>query len=471
MHLDRQAMPCLADLSQELVLQIVHFLMGSDESYEWNSRNPSGEAQAITSLSHTSTYFYKLLSPFLLRHIVLHNTQKSGNAVQYLAKSSQRTYVKALYFKGVATGSENQDNDDINRDFPSSVKTVMSNLAVFPNLETLILHFDLEKIQDDRFEALLLDEEEETEEQTREAEAQQAWRALQKQTFEVITSKDSNKCRELVVKICPLRSTSMFGSKQMNQARSTILILFDASKWLAQLESFSFEIYAQDEGAEWCTNTSFCFRHYMQKLDHYFLDALTNVTRLMISGHEEGPVGLTEIYEALVPLKPEHVPKLRELEMRWYFIQETFVDFLKAHSATLERLTLSNCFWTDPSGAAGTADDWDVNEPLPEDVPSWHRFFHTYAASKPSALRHVTVVPETVALELDDEMIQLQKNWKDQGKGRRAFAYAEIDDKYGMLMESKEENAWALRRGQDMEGWEELMAVVRANKEKLTGQA
>ncbi|KAI4286450.1 MAG: hypothetical protein L6R35_004293 [Caloplaca aegaea] len=443
-------MPCLADLSQELVLQIVHFLMESDESYEWNSCDPSGEAQAITSLSRTSTYFYKLLSPFLFRHIVLHNTQKSGNSVQYLAESSQRTSVKTLYFKGVATESEDQDNDDINSHFPSSVETVMSNLALFPNLETLTLHFDLEKVQEGYFLLFLEDQEEETEQQTREAEAKQAWRSLQKQTFEAITSMNSNKCRELIVKIWPLKSTSVFGSKQMKQ-----------------LESFSFEIYARDEGAGWRTNTLFCFSHYVENLDHYFLDALTNVTRLTISGHEDGPVGLRETYEALVPLKPEHVPKLRELEMRWYFIQETFVDFLKAHSATLERLTLSKCFCIDQSRFTGIANDWKT---CPEDVPSWYRFFHTYAASKPSALRHVTLVRETVALELDGEMVRLQKYWEDQGKGRGAFPYAAVDHQFGMLIQNGERKPWALQKERDMEGWEELMAVVRANKEKLAGQ-
>ncbi|KAL9047322.1 MAG: hypothetical protein Q9206_006836 [Seirophora lacunosa] len=281
---------------------------------------------------------------------------------------------------------------------------------------------------------------EETERQIIEAEGKQAWRALQKQAFDAITTKDSNRSRELVVKTCPLKATSLFGSDQMDQ-------------WLAQLQSFSFQVRARDEGAGWCTNTFYCFHHYVENLDLYFFNALTNVTRLTISGHEDGAVGLTEMHQALVPLSSEHLPKLRELEMRWYFIQETFVDFLKAHSTTLE----SWGFY---------ADDWDINEPLPEDEPCWHRFFHAYAASKPSALRHVTVVPETVPLELDDETVQLQEDWKKQGKERRAFAYARIDDKYGMLIEDEDENTWALRRGHDMEGWKELLAVVRANKEK-----
>ncbi|KAI4113185.1 MAG: hypothetical protein LQ345_005776 [Seirophora villosa] len=432
-------MPRLTDLSHELLLQIVHFLIESDGPCKWDNYDVPGRLKAITGLSQTSSIFYRLLSPFLFRNIILHNTKKVGDAVRYLAITSQRAYVKVLYFKAIATGSKSQDSHDIDRDFPSSVKRVLSNLAIFPNLETLILDFDLESVKYDDFEDVMQRYAEETEQQIIEAEGKRAWRALQKQVFDAITTKDSNKSRELVVKTCPLKATSLFGSDQMNQ-------------WLAQLQSFSFQVRARDEGAGWCTNTFYCFHQYVEKLDHYFFNALTNVTRLTISGHEDGAVGLTAMHQALVPLKPEHVPKLRELEMRWYFIQETFVDFLKAHSTTLE--------------TSGAYEDWDINEPLPEDERCWHRFFHTYAASKPSALRHVTVVPEDVPLELDDETVQLQEDWKKQGKERRAFAYAQIDSKYGMLVEDDDENTWALRRGQDMEGWQELLAVVRANKEK-----
>ncbi|KAL9010162.1 MAG: hypothetical protein Q9173_004875 [Seirophora scorigena] len=440
-------MPRLTALSQELLLQVVHFLTESDGPCKWDNYDVTDGPQAITGLSQTSTYFYKLLSPFLFRCITLHNTQKFGDSVQYLANTSQRAYVKVLYFKGVATRRKYQDSHDIDRDFPSSVTSVLSNLAIFPNLKTLILDFDLENVQDDYVDDFLLTEDEETEQQITEVEGKQAWRALQKQAFDAITAKDSNNSRELVVKTCPLKATSLFGSEQMYQ-------------------SFSFQVRARDEGAGW-SNTFYCFHHYVEKLDHYFFNALTNVTQLTISGHEYGAVGLTEMYQSLVPLKPEHVPKVRELEMRWYFIQETFVDFLKAHSTTLERLTLENCFSIAPSGLYGTADYWDVNKPLPEGEPCWHHFFHTYAASKPSALCHVTVVPETVGLELDDETVQLQQDWKEQAKERRAFAYAQVDHMYGHLMGNEQQNTWALRRGQDMEGWKELMAVVRANKEKL----
>ncbi len=83
-------------------------------------------------------------------------------------------------------------------------------------------------------------------------------------------------------------------------------------------------------------NTFPCFHHYIENLDRYYLDPPSNVTRLTISGHEHGPIGFTEMHQALVPLRPDHVPKLRELEMGWYFIQDSFVDFLSAHGSTLE---------------------------------------------------------------------------------------------------------------------------------------
>ncbi len=109
-------------------------------------------------------------------------------------------------------------------------------------------------------------------------------------------------------------------------------------------------------------------------------------------------------------------------------------------------------------------DDFDDDGGLPDDIPSWYRFFHAYASSKPSALRHVTITPENATLEDDDDAEDVQKTGEEQGRERRAFAYAEIDDKYGMLFEDEEQNSRAVRKGADMHGWEELMEVVRVNR-------
>ena len=82
-------------------------------------------------------------------------------------------------------------------------------------------------------------------------------------------------------------------------------------------------------------HTSPRFQSYIRNFDHYFFDAIANVTRLAIVGHHDGVIG--QIFrEALVPLKTTHVPKLKELELGYYIIQDDLLDFLVAHSSTLE---------------------------------------------------------------------------------------------------------------------------------------
>ena len=77
------------------------------------------------------------------------------------------------------------------------------------------------------------------------------------------------------------------------------------------------------------------FHTYINNLDHYFFDAMGNVTRLAIVGDEEGVIGQT-FRGASLPLRTTHVPKLKELELGYYAIQDDLLDFLMAHSSTLE---------------------------------------------------------------------------------------------------------------------------------------
>ena len=83
-------------------------------------------------------------------------------------------------------------------------------------------------------------------------------------------------------------------------------------------------------------NTGLRSQNYINNLDHHFLSALQNVTRLAIIGHEQGAIGQTMFHEAVIPFRKERVPKLKELELGYYFIQDDLLDFLIAHSSTLE---------------------------------------------------------------------------------------------------------------------------------------
>ena len=85
-----------------------------------------------------------------------------------------------------------------------------------------------------------------------------------------------------------------------------------------------------------CLNAIPQFENYINNLDHYFFDALGNVTHLAIIGHEEGAIGQDVYWQARLPLRTTHVPKLKKLELGYCSIQDDLLDFLVAHSSTLE---------------------------------------------------------------------------------------------------------------------------------------
>ena len=77
------------------------------------------------------------------------------------------------------------------------------------------------------------------------------------------------------------------------------------------------------------------FQPYISNPKDYLFDAIGNVTRLVIIGHEMGIIAEI-IRVSPVPLKATHVPKLKELELGYCSIQGDLLDFLVAHSSTLE---------------------------------------------------------------------------------------------------------------------------------------
>ena len=60
------------------------------------------------------------------------------------------------------------------------------------------------------------------------------------------------------------------------------------------------------------------------------------MTNLAIIGHPKTVLGHDEYYEHLIPLEPKHAPKLKELKLGYYFVQDDLLDFLVSHSSTLE---------------------------------------------------------------------------------------------------------------------------------------
>ncbi len=213
----RIMLPTFSNLSHDLILQVADLLLEEEDESAKNpwapvtDRMSSGE-QAIFNLSRTSTSLYKILSPYLFRCITLRNTEKSGQAVQYLCSTSQVANVKTLRFKCEEPGMKEEDLHDIESIFTNEINHVLSNLSQFPHLATLIIDLGMDYFWDFANDV-------ESEEEIEKAEEQKRWRALIKKTLKAISTTCSDGVREFVLKQCPTRTNSVFCSEQFNKVR------------------------------------------------------------------------------------------------------------------------------------------------------------------------------------------------------------------------------------------------------------
>ena len=180
--------------------------------------------QAIYNLSRTCTSLYEILSVYTFRYITLHNTEKSGQAVQYLGGTSRVANVKTLHFHAEAPGDAEENFHDVDAVFPTEVDDILGNLSQFSHLETLVFDFDFHLNETDgshRWDEILtnstLEDEVESKEEMQKAEEQEGWRALVKKTLEAVSRNKSDGVRELVYKDYPFRVNSVFGSENFNQ--------------------------------------------------------------------------------------------------------------------------------------------------------------------------------------------------------------------------------------------------------------
>ncbi|KAK0512967.1 hypothetical protein JMJ35_004984 [Cladonia borealis] len=464
-----------SNLSHKRILHIADLLLEDDDDGSAEDRYDgkagaqateltySGE-QAIFNLSRTSTFLYKFLSSYLFRNITLRNSAKSGQAVQYLCSTSQIANIKTLHFKGKTPAKEEEDFRTFESIFPAEVNDILSNLSRFPCLATLIIDFDVEDHWTEVFYDLWRFDTSEGEEEIKKAEEQKLWRALIKKTLEAISTTCSDSVRDFVFKQYPILPNSVLGSVPFNE-------------WLGKLESFRFELYGrcsigQQTDALGVMNRRFHmtpqFPTYFDKLDYYFLDAIRNVTRLAIVGDEQGVIGRTFWPPARFPLRTTHVPKLKELELGYFSIQADLLDFLVAHSSTLEHLIFNNSFLecTQNSESSCVAPG------------TWKSWFQDYASQGPRALQRVTFLPyrETGGplycskeFNLSIKQSQFDVERKAEMKKHRMFLYGMIEPECGTLVWLNHIITQRLLE-EDLDGWYELMAVVTRNRERVKGE-
>jgi len=109
---------------------------------------------------------------------------------------------------------------------------------------------------------------------------------------------------------------------------------------------------------------------------------------------------------------------------------------------------------------------------------TWNTWFQTYASKKPRALQRITFKPYNAPiidsegkpdLDVIAETRLFFDERKAEGNEHRIFPYGNVNDKYGFLSESANCNRRRARKGQDLEGWHELMDVMEGNRKRLRG--
>ncbi|KAF9532988.1 hypothetical protein CPB83DRAFT_903469 [Crepidotus variabilis] len=433
----------LDDLSDELRLAVAELVEQSD----------------LFNLSSTCRSYRALLTPNIFQTILLCNDEQSGLAMQEFLRSNKKFYVKKLHYKGVTKipeqlmseiepveEEEEEEEEDPKTVLSDHTREVLCDLKQFPNLKQLIVEFPWG--EEDISAGFYHFERAESEEQVREREGEDAWRALMARTYAAIGENKSFS----TVKSLDLRGVVAKAVSSWWQA--------DFKAFLGSLQDFTLSTIAMENGAGWCQNTNEGYLDFLAKLGHNLTRHLRNVETLSIAGNDEGPIGCQGMRHAPSSLGVEYMPKLRHLYLKYFFLDPPLIKFIENHVKTLETIVLDECFGTGEITLA-------------ENGYGWKEFFNRIAATKTKRLVRFDISWENIELPWGD-LHHSEDQDSDEfrtGKallksGRRAFAYGYLDDKYGMLFQNEDANLEKLVEAEDFKAYSELMNIVKVNATK-----
>ena len=419
------------------------------------------------SWSCTSSYFRNLLSPYIFRSVKLRNDQKSGESVTALLKGPFGALVKELYFIGTVPNKDGEDepsqlaegfdkgsNDSKEEEegysdisLPSVVSTILSDLRQFPNLDFLSMGFTYPYAANpfDEYYALedIVDENENP-------EVGRAWRALMATTYETLFRNKEPLFKGFEIRRLVWTNVEPFESATFHEL-------------LGHIERFTLSVRGGDNGAGWHVNTLDGYLACVSKFDELFFNHLHSATTMTLKAPEEGPIGLEGMNHEKLALKDDQMPRLRELHLEYCFIGQELANFLKGHDDTLETLTLRNC--------ASSVNGLQENPKF-----YWKDFFAVLDGAPRTALTKLEILPLSLPLPSDelygrekvkeeDEPVEVQQTIRvlREDSKKRLFAYATLDDKYGMTFQDDEENLEAFQRGEDQAAYDRVMERVKRN--------
>ena len=439
----------LSSLPVELQLRIIQFLENGEK----------GPFDDLVGLSCTCSSYRDHLAPRMFETLELRNTEKSGRSVRAIACSPHKGHVQRLLYKGLLICQDPMDNElpdekDPEEDLKDTVEDALSSLTSFPNLSTLRVEFEFQEndswYPDSSYCAFLWEEDDYS---LVEWEKKQAWRSLMSRSFRAIAQNAGSSIKHLEV--------AEFIAKDL-----TALHEIKVHSFLRGIESFYLSIKGGDNGAGWEVNKAEGYMSIMEQLDEIFFDRMLNLTHLTVVAPDSGPLGLEGVSHIPLPLSKHQMPHLTDLHLHTMFIGPEIISFLSGHKGVLEELKLTNCFASPP----------EFNS-MAENGVTWAKFFTRIRAIEMQRLRSFELSPNLAPLTRRDrypgsheegdgetnETRQIRKTLKED-PNRRIFAYATLDDKYGMLFEDEKGNVESFLDGDDQRAYDALMQDVERRR-------
>ena len=229
---------------------------------------------------------------------------------------------------------------------------------------------------------------------------------------------------------------------------------------LGRLEEISFSLLGLDDnGGGWWINAGYGFLDFVSRLDEFFFNDLHSVRKFYFEAPEECSAGLRRDRQVPLAIFPGQMPLLESLHLSVIFIGPELLTFLRGHLKALKCLELNNCMS-------------DVSQ-MTIDGISWATFFRQMRETRPEMTSFV--VTNTNAKWFCDkfgpldqmlgfhEMYGAIRRDLEENLGRRAFAYARLDNKYAICDVDHEQNIDAFQLGDDQREYDALQELVRSN--------
>lgn len=456
----------LLDLPLELLLKIIEELaplndeICKDQHYQNQPQDRDRNYRYIPLMpwSCTSSFFRNLLAPYIFKSVELRNEDDCGASLNALAGSQHAHLIKEINYYGSAPTYAGEATEDLGFSdtvgiLPETVATALSNLRCFPCLELLSIEFSYNF--DDMSEGLDLCRQEEWEEEIRIVEEAEAWRALMAKTYKALAKNKNVYTKGLDLRDLIYKRPSTFTGQSFHD-------------FLSHIETFSLSIRGEDNGAGWCVNKAEEYVAFASKLDVFFYDHLSHVKSVTIKAPEEGPLGQPgdHTYSQIpLGLKKDQMPFLKHLHLEYIIICPQMTDLLIGHTATLENLSLRECFVSMMGTVEGSEADGGIY---------WEHFLNTLSDANFEKLRRVEILPldlplllgvhisgyETRVEDTDDVLCKTRQLIQDSDSSRRLFAYCFMDEKYGNIYPDEDGVLNSFRRGKDQASYDRLMHKV-----------